>query len=47
MNVWAMDLPDQFAYLFAHQDQTAHFLKFDPNNRFALAGFDNEGDENV
>ncbi len=47
MNVWAMDLPDQFPYLFAHQDESAHFLKFDPNNRYVLAGFDNEGDENV
>lgn len=47
MNVWAMDLPDQFPYLFAHQDESAHFLKSDPDNRYVLAGFDKEGDENV
>lgn len=46
MNVWAMDLPDQFPYLFAQQDESCNFLKFDPENRYVLAGFDKDGDEN-
>lgn len=46
MNVWSMDLPDQFPYLFAQQDESCNFLKFDPKNRYVLAGFDQDGDEN-
>ncbi|GAA0414336.1 hypothetical protein GCM10008934_01410 [Virgibacillus salarius] len=46
MNLWAMDLPDTFPYLFAHHDEACSFIKVDPNNRFVLAGFDKDGDEN-
>lgn len=46
MNLWAMDLPDTFPYLFAHQDESSSFIKFDPENRYVLAGFDKDGDEN-
>ena len=46
MNLWAMDLPDTFPYLFAHRDESCNFIKFDPENRFVLAGFDEDGDEN-
>lgn len=46
MNLWAMDLPDRFPYLFAHQDDSCSFIKIDPENRYVLAGFDKDGDEN-
>ncbi|MFC4559606.1 S9 family peptidase [Virgibacillus kekensis] len=46
MNLWAMDLPETFPYLFAHQDESCSFIKIDPKNRYVLAGFDKDGDEN-
>lgn len=46
MNLWAMDLPDTFPYLFAQQDQMSSFVQFDPSNRYVLSGFDQDGDEN-
>ena len=46
MNLWAMDLPGSFPYMFAHRDESCNFIKFDPNNRYVLAGFDSDGDEN-
>jgi len=46
MNLWAMDLPDTYPYLFAHRDESCNFIKFDPENRYVLAGFDKDGDEN-
>ncbi len=46
MNLWAMDLPDTFPYQFAQHDESCSFIKFDPENRHVLAGFDKDGDEN-
>ncbi|ASN03622.1 S9 family peptidase [Virgibacillus necropolis] len=46
MNLWAMDLPDTYPYLFAHQEQLSSFIQFDATNRYVLSGFDQEGDEN-
>ncbi|WJY26337.1 alpha/beta fold hydrolase [Sporosarcina trichiuri] len=46
MNLWALDLPGSFPYQFAHKDESCNFIKIDPENRFVLAGFDNDGDEN-
>ncbi|MBM7599457.1 dipeptidyl aminopeptidase/acylaminoacyl peptidase [Virgibacillus halotolerans] len=46
MNLWAMDLPDTFPYLFAHQNESCSFIQIDPENRYVLAGFDKDGDEN-
>ncbi|ALX49336.1 S9 family peptidase [Lentibacillus amyloliquefaciens] len=46
MNLWAMDLPDTYPYLFAHQNESCSFIKFDPKSRYVLAGFDKDGDEN-
>lgn len=46
MNLWAMDLPGSFPYMFAHRDESCNFIKFDPDNRYVLAGFDSDGDEN-
>lgn len=46
MNLWAMDLPETFPYLFAHHDESCSSIKFDPKNRYVLAGFDKDGDEN-
>nr|WP_235715015.1 S9 family peptidase [Halalkalibacter akibai] len=45
-NLWAIDFPNQYPYLFAQVDQQCSFIKIDPENRFVLAGFDNDGDEN-
>lgn len=46
MNLWAMDLPDTYPYLFAQKDQSANFIKIDPEGRYVLTGYDNDGDEN-
>ncbi|SER41926.1 S9 family peptidase [Salipaludibacillus aurantiacus] len=46
MAVWAVDPDRPFPYLFSDSGQAASFLKTDPENRYILAGFDNEGDEN-
>jgi len=46
VNLWAMDLPQGFPYLFAQRDESVSFIKIDPANRFVLAGFDKDGDEN-
>ncbi|PKH10225.1 S9 family peptidase [Planomicrobium sp. MB-3u-38] len=46
VNLWAMDLPNGFPYLFAQRDESVSFIKFDPENRFVLAGYDKDGDEN-
>ncbi|MEN2768883.1 S9 family peptidase [Ornithinibacillus xuwenensis] len=46
MNLWAMDLPGTFPYLFAQKDQSTNFIKFDPENRYVLTGYDHDGDEN-
>ncbi|MBO1001391.1 dipeptidyl aminopeptidase/acylaminoacyl peptidase [Pseudogracilibacillus auburnensis] len=46
MNLWALDVPDAFPYLFAQVDQSCNFIKIDKENRYVLAGFDKEGDEN-
>ncbi|HLS36394.1 MAG TPA: S9 family peptidase [Bacillota bacterium] len=46
MNLWAMDLPNEFPYLFAQVDESCSFIKIDPENRYVLAGFDKDGDEN-
>ena len=45
-NLWAIDFPNQFPYLFAQVDQQCNFIKFDQENRYVLAGFDQDGDEN-
>ncbi|QTD42555.1 S9 family peptidase [Sporosarcina sp. Te-1] len=46
MNLWAMDLPATYPYLFAHTDESCAFIEIDPENRYVLAGFDRDGDEN-
>ncbi|WP_067841730.1 S9 family peptidase [Amphibacillus sediminis] len=46
VNLWVMDLPHTYPYLFAHHDQSVGFIKFDPNNRFLLTSYDQDGDEN-
>jgi len=45
-NLWAMDLPDHFPYPITYNDQSSSFIKIDPNNRYVLTGFDDNGDEN-
>lgn len=46
INLWAMDLPAGFPYLFAQRDESVSFIKIDSDNRFVLAGYDKDGDEN-
>lgn len=47
MNLWAIDLQKNgFPYLFAQKDEACNFIKIDPENRYVLAGFDKDGDEN-
>lgn len=46
MNLWAIDLPEEYPYLFAQVDESCNFIKIDPKNRYVLAGFDKDGDEN-
>lgn len=46
MNLWALDLPAEYPYLFAQKDESCSFIKFDSNNNYVLAGFDQDGDEN-
>lgn len=46
VNLWAMDLPDSFPYLFAQYNQSIDFLQFDPQGRYLLTGYDRDGDEN-
>ncbi len=46
VNLWAMDLPDNFPYLFAHKDESTSFISFDSDKRFVLTGYDQDGDEN-
>ncbi|MBP3950760.1 S9 family peptidase [Bacillus suaedae] len=45
-NLWAIDFPNQFPYLFAQVDQACNFIKIDGENQMVLSGFDNDGDEN-
>ncbi|WP_306419213.1 S9 family peptidase [Alteribacter natronophilus] len=46
MNVWAMDLPNGFPYLFTQTEQSCGALKEDSGGRFVLGSFDHDGDEN-
>ncbi|MED0980250.1 alpha/beta fold hydrolase [Bacillus paramycoides] len=45
-NLWAMDLPNLSPYPLTYCNQSSNFMKVDPLNRFILAGFDKDGDEN-
>lgn len=45
-NLWAMDLPEQYPYQFAQVDQQCSGIKIDKHQRFVLAQFDDNGDEN-
>lgn len=46
MNLWAIDFPNNYPYQFSHKEEDCNFIKMDPENRFVLAGFDHDGDEN-
>ena len=46
MNIWAMDGTQSFPYLFAQHDESCSFIEIDSKNRFVLAGYDRDGDEN-
>ncbi|MEA3319395.1 MAG: S9 family peptidase [Bacillota bacterium] len=44
-NVWAMDLPNQYPYPLTFNNQSCHGLKYDPNGKYILASFDQDGNE--
>lgn len=46
-NVWALDLPNTYPHPLTFVDQTPQGLKFDPQGRYLLVGFDHDGDENT
>ncbi|MCY0893341.1 MAG: alpha/beta fold hydrolase [Acidibacillus sp.] len=46
-NIWGMDLPNSFPYPLSYVDQTPAYIRFDPQDRYLLAGFDQDGDENI
>lgn len=45
-NVWGFDIPNAFPYPLTYKDQSPQFVRFDPQGRYILVGFDNDGDEN-
>ncbi|PGL56519.1 S9 family peptidase [Bacillus cereus] len=45
-NLWSIDLPNLYPYPLTYCNQPSNFIKIDPSNRFILAGFDKDGDEN-
>lgn len=46
MNIWAMDLPGTFPYLFSQYDESCGEIFADPKQRHVFAQFDKDGDEN-
>ena len=46
-NVWAMNFPSEFPVQLTFHNQDCDGLLYDPNGRFILAGFDEDGDENM
>ncbi|SDN21359.1 S9 family peptidase [Alkalicoccus daliensis] len=46
MNIWAMELPHGFPYLFAHTEQSAQFMQEDEDKQFVLTALDEDGNEN-
>lgn len=46
-NVWGLDLPNTFPYPLSYQDQVPAFIRFDPQDRYILVGFDQDGDEKI
>ncbi|MCL6453931.1 MAG: S9 family peptidase [Alicyclobacillus sp.] len=46
-NLWGMHLPNTFPYPLTYEDQMPQFVHFDPQGRFLLVGFDQDGDENT
>lgn len=46
-NVWGLDLPNAYPYPLTYQDQVPSMIQFDPQGRYILVGFDEDGDENT
>ncbi|QDI92700.1 S9 family peptidase [Salicibibacter halophilus] len=46
-NLWAMDMNQRFPYPLTSMNQSNHGLIYDSNNRFIIAAFDHDGDENA
>lgn len=45
-NLWGMDLPQTFPYPLTFFDQSNKGIFFDPNGKFVIIAFDQDGDEN-
>ena len=46
-NLWGMDLPNLYPYPMTFRNQRSHVLHYDQKGEFLIAGFDNDGDENI
>ncbi|SET48457.1 Dipeptidyl aminopeptidase/acylaminoacyl peptidase [Salinibacillus kushneri] len=46
MNLWKMDLPNQFPYQVSFHNENSHIVSYDPEKRYLLTGIDHDGDEN-
>ncbi|HEY4554470.1 MAG TPA: S9 family peptidase [Bacillaceae bacterium] len=45
-NLWAIDFPNHFPYQFSELGESCSHIQMDKENRFVLASFDHDGDEN-
>ncbi|MCL6626491.1 S9 family peptidase [Alicyclobacillus shizuokensis] len=46
-NLWGLDIEQGYPYPLTYVDQVPHSIRFDPQGRYILVGFDRDGDENV
>ncbi|MCS1350077.1 S9 family peptidase [Mechercharimyces sp. CAU 1602] len=46
-DLWAMDLPNHFPYRLTFNGQSVQTAHFDKQGRFAIVGYDHDGDENT
>jgi dipeptidyl aminopeptidase/acylaminoacyl peptidase len=46
-NLWGMDIPNTFPYPLTFVDQSCQSIHYDKKGRFAIVGFDHDGDENT
>ncbi|MCA0173041.1 S9 family peptidase [Bacillus sp. RAR_GA_16] len=46
-NLWGMDLPNMYPYPMTFRNQRSHVLHYDQKGEFLIAGFDQDGDENI
>lgn len=44
-NIWGMDLPNQYPYPLTFRNQSCYGIKYEPNGKYILASFDEDGNE--